>query len=99
MPISDEFLRQRPEAQFFGSIPQGLLPAQQRFFGQRFNPIYNQYQGALGRQSLQGQDPQLEFGDFISNFDWINQYFGAPRRDRGFYPGRFAPTSRFLFGF
>ena len=98
MVLGNEFLRERPETRFFGSIPQGT-PAFSRFFSNRFNPVFNQFQGELGRQALSGEDPTLSFEDFLGNFDWINQYFGTPRRERGFFPGRLAPPARFLPNF
>ena len=94
----EDILKEEPQLAYFGQQQRfGRSPVQKRFFKDQFQQVFNRYLGQLGQQVQQGQDPTLQFSDYMKDFDF-NRYFGdiEPSR-RGFFPSRTAPRTRFLY--
>jgi hypothetical protein len=91
-------LEEAPEIPFQGALQRAnLSPNLLRMFeGQRSN-LFNQFQGLLDQQIRQGMIPNLQFGDFMGNFDFGREAFRTPPGERiGGGTSRFAPRTQFL---
>ncbi len=76
MPISDiwqGFLEENPELYFQSMIPSGTQSFSD-YWRKQYGNVYNQYQGALGKQVLGGGMPTLNFGDYLNQYPFA-QYF------------------------
>ncbi len=100
MSIWTDWLSQDPSAQFHTSLgqqggKQGMSPFMRRYFQNQYNPIYNQFLGALGGQVQGGQKPDQTFGGFLNQFPWQQEFQSLPAWQRGFNPAS-APRSKWL---
>lgn len=96
MPRRSRFLEATPQAAYMSFLP-SLTRPMQRYFGRQFGDVYGQYMGALGQEAQRtGTLPQLPFMDFLGRYDFGQQYGGLSPQQRGFFPSRFAPRTRFL---
>lgn len=97
-PFLRDFLGENPELvyrSFANRLNQS--PFAQRFFQSQYTPIQNLFLGELGRQARGGQVPELQFVDFLEQFDFPG-YFRQetlPQRLAAF--SRLAPPVRYLF--
>ena len=74
----------------------GLSPSFLDFVRRQRVPAFQAFQGALGRQILQGEDPTLSFSAFLQDsFPFRRLFEGLDPRERGETPARFAPRLRF----
>ena len=93
---AQQFLEATPQAAYMSFLPQLNRPMQ-RYFGRQFGDVYGQYMGALGQEVQErGELPQLKFMDFLKGYDFPQQFYGMAPQQRGFFPSRFAPRTRFL---
>ena len=53
------------------------------YFQGNFGNIYQGYQNKLIEQARQGTLPELKFGDYLSGFDWEQEYMKQPYYLRG----------------
>lgn len=84
-------------ANFFGRLPQGIGPAQQDFLQGLFQPTFNRYLGALGRQALGGELPTQSFSDYLSSsFNPQKELLRAPQNQ--ITSPRVVTPARFFFG-
>lgn len=97
------FLEDEPRAGYFSlqsQNPFGRSPNQQNYFQNQFQPIYDEFLGRLGRQIQDtGDQPTLNWMDFLGDFPFQQQYGSLPPSARGDATRRFAPPARFLTGF
>lgn len=92
------FLEEEPRSAYFSAIkPFQTNNRMRQFLAQQFEPVWNEFLGALGAQARQGQVPDLRFGDFTRNFDFPQQFQQQSRWQRGAAEGFFNPRMRFLF--
>lgn len=96
------FLEGEPKSAYFSyqNLFGGPYQAsrQQNYFQNQFNDIYNEYLGNLGTQAQGGQDPTLQWNDFLGGIDWNNRWSRLPPSLRGDVNGAFAPSVRWLPG-
>jgi len=95
---AQQFLKETPRAAYMSFLPELTRPMQ-RHFGRNYQDIYGQYLGAIGQEAQMGQLPQLQFTDFLKNYGFEQQYGGLSPQQRGSYPSRLAPRTRFLTGY
>jgi len=70
-----DFLEEEPEIAYFGHQDQfGGRPAQNQYYQGAYQDVYNQYRGQLGSQALGGQDPTTLWTDFLSDFNFRDQF-------------------------
>ena len=94
------FLEDEPRAAFFGGLPENLSFGQQQFASRAFEPFFDQFKGALGRQILAGEAPTLRFTDFFNQQfqgagSFANRFRRAPQFQTGV--GSLSRPARFLF--
>ena len=97
-PPAFDFLEEEPRLAYYGQQGRfGRSPNQRRYFQDAFQNIFNQYLGQLGQQIQGGGQPNLQFTDFIRDFDFNQSFANLDPGERGFFPSRIAPRTRFLF--
>lgn len=89
--IMTDWLKANPAAAFQSAISKLNRPMQ-NWFGSRFGNYWNRYQGDIVNQ----QNPELQFGDWLQGLNFRQDYLSQSPYQRGFYPSRFAPRTRFL---
>jgi len=77
----------------------GRSPRQRLFFQNQFANLHNEFLGRLGQQARSGQVPTQRFTNFLENIDFNQRFASTPPQLRGDFTSRFAPRTRFLFGF
>lgn len=92
-----DFLSQSPETGYYSQpeIP-SFTPNQRRVFENSYNDIFNEYQGALGRQIRMGEDPTLRWTDYLQQNPFIERYGGMLPSERRERPEVFSPPTRWL---
>lgn len=84
------------QVNFQGRIPQSFGFGQQDFLSGLFQPTFNRYMGALGRQIQGGQAPTLSFTQYLNeNFNPQRELLRAPS---GSLQPRLTSPTRFYFG-
>ena len=92
-----QFLEDQPEAGYFSYQNQWRTPNQKRYFQSQFSDIQNRYMGQLGQMIRGGQDPNLQFMDFLGNFNWGQEFQqGASPAQRGQDTSRYNPWARWM---
>jgi len=93
---AQQFLEATPQAAYMSFLPQLNRPMK-RYFGGQFGDIYGEYMGALG-QEAQTMDrlPKMQFMDFLDRYPFMQEFGGLAPQQRGFYPSRYAPRTRWL---
>ena len=60
------------------------------------NRIGDEYRSALGQMALRGEDPNLEYGDFLRDYPWTRRWMDLSPIERGEDSRRFNPYMRYL---
>ena len=95
MSLWDDWLGETPSAQYFASLQSAEMgPWARRYFSNMYDPIYNQYMGAMGRQVKKGQEPTQTFQNFLDQFKWTKQLQQLSPYQKGQRPSAMAPRSR-----
>ena len=91
-----QLLDEEPKLAYYADL-YGLKrsPNQLKFGQDAFQDIYNQYFGRLGQQIQQGQDPTLQWGDFLNEMPLTQRFANLPQQQRG--AGRFNPPTQWRF--
>ena len=96
-----DLLEENPRFAFFSHLnEQGFNRPKRRSIADMFGEVQAEFQGQLGSQIRQGQEPTLRWNNFLENYDWDQLYFSQPpsqRGNQGF--GRFSPRVRHLLRF
>lgn len=93
-----DILEQEPEVAYWSfSNEWGRSPNQKRYYENQFGNMLNVWKGELGRQLRAGQPPTGRFTDYLSDFDWTEEFRSLPPSQRGAQTGRFAPPVRWKF--
>ena len=96
MSLWTDWLSETPSAQYYGSLGQaGMSPFMRRYFSNQYQPIYNQFMGALGGQVMQGQTPDMTFGGFMGNYPWMKEFSKLPGWQQGMNKA-WSPRSKWL---
>lgn len=95
MAFLKDYLNENPRAAFQSFMP-GLQMPLQRFFSGMYDDIYDEYQGQLGLQARQGQEPNMNFTGFLHNYPFFNRYMAFSPEQRGWQSRNFAPRTKFL---
>lgn len=74
----------------------GGSPNQASFYRSAFEDLYNRYLGQLGSQARGGEDPTLEWYDYLQGFDPLGYYYSFDPSRRGERYTQFAPWVRWL---
>ena len=86
------WLQDEPRAAFEALRPQQGTNSFQNFWQGQFGRLDNRFQGLLGEQALAGEAPSLDFADWLTDFNWMDEWLkmSPTRRDagRGGQPGR-----------
>jgi len=69
----EQYLKENPGVAYSGFL-QGLDKPQQEYYSPRFNNLYNEYQGTLGSQAMQGKEPTGDFLSFLGGYDFNKMY-------------------------
>lgn len=99
IPYSRDFFRdileEEPRGTFQSFLPSPFGPRrrEREFFENRFSDIFNQYLGGLAGQLRRGQYPTQGFTDYLEEFPFSEYFHRASPRERGFFPGRYAPPA------
>jgi len=94
------WLEEEPGVGYQALIPQTLGPSQTispnflQYWQRQFQPVYQQYQGALGQQVLAGGEPTLPFTSYLKNFPWWKRWMELDPAQRGERPSQFASGIR-----
>ena len=92
------FLEEEPRSAFFSATqPFQTSNRMRRFLQEQFQPVWNEFLGAMGRQARLGQVPDLRFADFTQGTNFPQQFQQQPRWQRGESAQFFNPRMRFLF--
>lgn len=94
-PDYSGFIESTPVGQFYNFLGKMQRPMR-RFYNSRFNDLYNQYQGTLVGDAESGRAPSRKWGDFLSNFNFRQDYMGYSPYQRGSNPSIRAPRTRYL---
>lgn len=97
-----DFFLQEPEFGYLGALGQKNMPKNMAdFFRGNAGRFLQRYNEALSQQVVGGQLPTLNPFDFFSGasgqFTFENEFAKEAPTQRGFFSGRFAPNTRFLF--
>ena len=86
----------------------GAAPTQQQYYQTQFQNVYNQYLGTLGAALRQGgageagapsvsDIGQMNFHDYLSDYEWTDRYTSLPPAMRGDYTSQFNPRTRQIY--
>jgi hypothetical protein len=76
----------------------GRSPARQRFFGNAYQDVMQDYYGSAGTAMRQGRAP-MSFMDFLETNPWTARYSSLPQTARGMTGRASNPRTRFLFNY
>src|SRR3990167_5691667 len=76
------FLEDYPDTAFASLSPQGMTPFANFWQGQK-GRVRNEYEGALGRMALSGQQPALEYTDWLQHYPWMRKWLQMSPGQRG----------------
>lgn len=94
-----KFLKGTPQAAYMSFLSQLNMPMR-RYYGGQYGDVYGEYMGALGQEAqATGGLPELQFMDFLKNYNFGQKYGGLAPQQRGMFPSRLAPRTRFLTGY
>ena len=82
----------------FQALTSGFQPPMRRFFESQFDDIMNEFRGQQGKQIQRGEDPTLQFTDFLGGLDFPGRYQATPPLMAGRGTGRFVPRTFFDLG-
>lgn len=93
-----------PALAFLGRLEQaGGTPAMQDYFRNQTGDFLRQFQAHLSRQFLES-DPETfdpnnlsRAEDYFGGLNFQEEYLRQTPEQRGFFPARFAPRTRYLF--
>jgi len=94
-----DWLEEAPELSFMSSLGnfrgQGL-----NYLQNQYQPWMNRYQGALGQQVRGGQDPTIQWSDFLKqNFNPYRELLRAPQYQTGRGTQNLFSSPRYLYNF
>ena len=97
-----QVLEQYEPAQYYSS-PTGMAFGQgsqrrQRYFGNAYQDIFQDYLGQAGTQMRAGQAP-TSFMDYLETDPWTARYSRLPQATRGVTGLASNPRTRFLYNF
>ena len=101
-------LEESPGAAYYSYADQWSSPAQQQYYQNQFQNVYNQYLGTLGsalRMGASGGEGapsmsdigQMRFTDFLGDYDWTNRYTSLPPTMRGDFTQSYNPRTRQIY--
>lgn len=94
--LFEGYIDQNPEQGYFGYQNQWKTPNQKKWFQSQFSNIQNQYMGQLGQQVLSGGAPTKTFEDFLSQFNWGQNFQEQTPQQRGQDTSRYNPWTRWM---
>ena len=99
-----------PQAAYYSAAPFGAgasagqpfggghAPAAQQYWAGQYGNMQNQYMGYAGRAMRQGQEPEMNFMDYLDQYPWTERYTAlAPPMRPGGLTSRFAPGTRRMY--
>ena len=103
-----EVLELNPSAAYYSYSGDWGAPSQQRHYQNDFQNVYNQYLGTLGAALRQGgageagapsvsDIGQMNFHDYLSDYEWTDRYTSLPPAMRGDYTSQFNPRTRQIY--
>ena len=98
--VFSRFLDSNPQATFYGSLPQGginMSQVQRQASGDVYNQAIQDYYGELGSRIRQGQQPTLQFQEYLKEFPYTQRFAQATQRSRDMGRQRVSPRTRRLF--
>ena len=87
--IFSAFLEDNPDMLYRALMPGGTNPFT-NYWRSQYGRVYGDYMGGLGKQALAGVAPTQTFADYLSRFNWQNEWQALAPQQRG-EAGR-APT-------
>lgn len=95
--VQETFAESQPSA-YYSSVIANLDRPQKDYFSYKFQDVYNEYLADLANKgTIIGGIPTGKFKDFLSKYDFYNNYMKQPYINRGGYQARtLAPPTRFL---
>jgi hypothetical protein len=91
-----EWLEEYPEIAYGAFRPQTGSPSFIDYWKGHQGDVYSDYLASLGRMTLGGQPPSLDYSSFLGNYPWMQYWQGLSPTQRGEYPSRFAPSLRWF---
>mgnify|MGYP003134782746 FL=1 len=73
-------------------------PRRQRYFGNAYQDILQDYYGHSGQKMRQGQEP-ITFDEFLDTDPWTKRYTSLPQTARGATGMAFNPFTRRIFNY
>ena len=96
--VFNRFLENNPQATFYSSLPQGNMnQVQRQASGDVYNQAIQDYYGELGSRIRQGQQPTLQFQEYLKEFPYTQRFAQATQRSRDMGRQRVSPRTRRLF--
>ena len=77
------FLEEQPNILYQAMKPQQGSRSFMDYWKSAYPDVWNQYLGKLGGQALGGQDPTLQFSDFMSQYPWLKNWLSMSPQARG----------------
>jgi len=96
--ILSSFLEDNPYSVYYNQL-MSMDPRRRQYFQPRYGDVYGQFQGAQAGQALAGQQPTGKFSDFLSQYNFGEEYGRLAPWQRGEYNSRYAPPARWLTGY
>ena len=101
-------LEESPGAAYFSYADQWSSPAQQQYYQNQFQNVYNQYLGTLGtalRSGASGTEGapsisdigQMSFTNYLGDMNWTDRYTSLPPTMRGDYTSSYNPRTRQIY--
>ena len=89
-----QWLNETPDILYAAMRPQtGTRSFMDYWRGQQGN-VYSDYLGRLGGMALGGQNPTLNYSDYLQDYPFLSKWSGMSPGERGEQPQRFAPRVR-----
>ena len=89
-----QWLNESPDILYAAMRPQQGSPNFLNYWRSQQGSNYEDYLGRLGRMALGGQDPTLQYSDFLQGYPFLQRWAGMSPGERGEQPQRFSPRLR-----
>ena len=92
------WLEEEPLAAWGAGRPQAGSRGFINYWKGQQGDVWGNYQGALGQLAASGQPPNLNWSDYLENYDWEGRYGALSPTEKGYQNRLYAPRIRWQFG-
>lgn len=93
--LYSSWLEEEPTA-LYGWYNQKGTPYQKNYWANNYGGVRQGYMGELANQVQQGQDPSLQWSDYLKNYPWLEEWNKLNPYSRGERQSTFNPRKSWM---